>query len=63
MSFTNSYSSLHCNEEFEFDDDNLDEFDEPGLHANNNYDINAEDSEEGKISFEKCSYIHYFTIK
>lgn len=66
MSFTNSYSSLHCNEEFEFDDDNMDEFDnDPGMHLNNNYDANAEDSEEGTIlvfKLMKTNMLIYCTI-
>lgn len=50
-----SYNSLHCNEEFDFDDDNLEDF-YPDQNNINNYDNNHNNNHhdesgggEGKI--------------
>lgn len=57
MAYSNPYSSLHCNEEFDFDDEN-DEFDnDNGNHVNNSYDAN-EDSEEGKYNIRYKKYMY-----
>lgn len=48
MAYTSTYNSLHCNEEFDLEDENMDDY--YAEQNNLNYDGNHEqDSEEGNI--------------